>query len=440
MPLGRRAAFKGLSAAFLASPFVPMLEARGQVSTGPKRFVVLWQPNGTIVDEYVPRSGGERDFALGRILEPLASLRDEMILLTGHTTRSEKQGGTSNTHDHAAACALTGRPMVGDAWDGAGVSIDQVIADHLFEGAPAGARRSVQTCPARGGTGQYQSINFRGPGQPLPLENNPTRMFDELLAGGAPDDAAAAAARRRTGSALDAVRAQLRSLSRQVGSADRVLLERHECSLRELEREVSATRAMCSPPDVTTGVPSQTSGCDDSHPEHFCALYQRHAELFLRILPALLSCDRTRVATLAFGQAGQHFRWPFIHGRNSSNHGIGHRNSGDANRDREDDIAIQRYHAQMVSQFVQDLKDRELLDDTIVLWQNELGSHWEAHKRDDAGLVLFGGRNLGMELGRWLRIDGRTQNDVHVSIARRYGLDMNCFGSPDWCQGPITAL
>ena len=65
MPLSRRAALKGLSAAFLGSPFVPMLEARGQLPNGPKRFVVLWQPNGTIVDEYVPKSGGERDFRAG---------------------------------------------------------------------------------------------------------------------------------------------------------------------------------------------------------------------------------------------------------------------------------------------------------------------------------------------------------------------------------------
>ena len=267
--------------------------------------------------------------------------------------------------------------MVGDAWDGPGVSIDQLIADHLFEGAPVGARRSLQVCPARGGTGQYQSINFPRSRATTAPRNDPMRLFDELLADAGPGDESAAALRRlRSGSALDAVRGQLQSLSSQLGTADRALLERHECSLRELELEVNATRAACVPPDVATDVPPRTSGCDDSHPEHFCGLYQQHAELFLRILPAALACDRTRVATLAFGQAGQHFRWPFIHGRNNSNHGLGHRNSGDADQDREDDIAVQQYHAQMVAQLVQDLKDRALLDDTIVLWQNELGSHW----------------------------------------------------------------
>ena len=68
----------GLGAAGLL-PFLQPESARAQ--TGPRKRLVVWfTPNGTIESEFRPK-GGETDFTLGKILEPLAPYRDRLLLL-----------------------------------------------------------------------------------------------------------------------------------------------------------------------------------------------------------------------------------------------------------------------------------------------------------------------------------------------------------------------
>src|SRR5262245_3236987 len=84
---GRRAFLKalGLGAGGLAAG-LPLLESlrvnADEAPAVPRRLLVLFTPNGTILDEFfVPSEDGS--VQLGRILSPLAPFRDQLLLLDG---------------------------------------------------------------------------------------------------------------------------------------------------------------------------------------------------------------------------------------------------------------------------------------------------------------------------------------------------------------------
>jgi len=47
-----------------------------------QRFVGVYTPGGTVLERHWPR-GGETDFQLSNILEPLAPVRDKLLVLKG---------------------------------------------------------------------------------------------------------------------------------------------------------------------------------------------------------------------------------------------------------------------------------------------------------------------------------------------------------------------
>ena len=84
--LSRRQFARLLAGAFTALPLLESLPALGQEtpSAGPKRLVLLFNPNGTIGEDFWPAAGAtETAFELGRILQPLAEFKDKMLLLRG---------------------------------------------------------------------------------------------------------------------------------------------------------------------------------------------------------------------------------------------------------------------------------------------------------------------------------------------------------------------
>ncbi|MEM9195706.1 MAG: DUF1552 domain-containing protein [Myxococcota bacterium] len=464
MPLARRTFLSGAGAALLGTAFVPRLEvASASGGTCPSRFVVFWQPNGTPREYYVP-TGSEASFTLGRIFASHESrsgsvtgqdhrdLKAELTLLTGQ--RFIVQGG-EDPHSPAATCALTGRPMVGGDWRGEGISIDQRIADMVGADAPAGHRRSLNLSPGIAGQGEKKTISFRGAGQPVPIQNNPRSLFDELFGSVAPAGMPSARPRH----VLEAVRAQACELRAQLGSEDRRRLDQHFTAIEELEAELSVDTGTCGAPDIETGLPAEqpvcsgawsTGCCDESHGAHQCHRYERTAEQLARIAHLALSCDRTRVLAWSFGEAGQHFRWPWVHGRNTSNHGLGHRGDngtspGAKEQLAEVDLMVQQWHADFVARFVKRLRDTpegdgRLLDHTVVLWQNELGVHYAGHLRDNPLVALYGGQALGLRGGRWLTAPGASQNDIHTGLLHVFGAGDATFGEPGWNNQPVNLI
>jgi len=151
----------------------------------------LFVANGVIHDTWTPATEGT-DYALPATLEPLASVKDDILVLTN---LAQMQGSFNVAGDHArgTSCFLTGvRPVKTEGADiHLGISVDQVAANKIggatrlpslelgtVSGKDAGNCDSGYSCA-------YSSnISWRGPSQPMAKEANPKLVFERLFGNG----------------------------------------------------------------------------------------------------------------------------------------------------------------------------------------------------------------------------------------------------------------
>src|ERR1043165_9187670 len=136
--ISRRTVLRGLGATvalpWLEAMVPAALQANGPSRVAqPRRIAFIYVPNGVIVPDWTPRTEGA-DFELPSILQPLASHRQDVLVLSGLTCdKSRANGDGPGDHARASAAFLTGaqaRKTAGANFR-AGVSADQVAAARL---------------------------------------------------------------------------------------------------------------------------------------------------------------------------------------------------------------------------------------------------------------------------------------------------------------------
>jgi hypothetical protein len=83
--------------------------------------------------------------------------------------------------------------------------------------------------------------------------------------------------------------------------------------------------------------------------------------------------------------------------------------------------------------------DGTMLDNSIVLWGNEL-SRGNSHGNHPVPFVLFGGGGGVLQTGRYLQYDDVIHNRMLVSICNLMGLDISTFGDQDNGSGGLPGL
>jgi hypothetical protein len=109
-------------------------------------------------------------------------------------------------------------------------------------------------------------------------------------------------------------------------------------------------------------------------------------------------------------------------------------------------IKINAWHAEQVAYLLdqlnatQDAAGGTLLDQSVVLWGNELGAG-NTHTYKDIPWLLAAGSGTGLDTGRFLSFDDRPHNDLLVSMCHAMGLaDVETFGIPGVCTGALPGL
>lgn len=97
---------------------------------------------------------------------------------------------------------------------------------------------------------------------------------------------------------------------------------------------------------------------------------------------------------------------------------------------------VARYCAELASHM--DTDGSTLLDNTLVVWCNEMGTG-NSHSKEDLPFVLIGG-GAGFRMGRHLDFGGRNHNDLLVSLMNAYGIGGDTFGDPRYCDAPLPGL
>ena len=81
-------------------------------------------------------------------------------------------------------------------------------------------------------------------------------------------------------------------------------------------------------------------------------------------------------------------------------------------------------------------RPRSLLDNTLIIWTNELGKG-NSHTLDNIPFLLLGG-GFGFKMGRSVKFEKVPHNRLHLALAHAVGHRVATFGKPDFCSaGPL---
>jgi hypothetical protein len=455
----RRAFMKTLGAAACAMPFARMLYgsvAQAQ-STPPRRLLILMSPHGTIMDNWRPRPNGTGGFTLdypGSMLGPLEPYKHKMVLLDGIDYRVLYESGKTG-HDGGPCTFLTGTVPVqreGTLYP-TGPSVDQVIAKHIGDATP---RPSLELGVFReGGTHVSNSINYTDGGNRLPSLIDPAVVYSRLFGGvvfaGTGSDATRALARKR--SVLGYLKGEVGNLQGRLAGTERIKLQQHFDALHAIEtrltREQDVLRACDSPVAPGMLAPKAEANIPAIIDTQFDLITQAFA------------CDLTRVVTFQFLQGGDPtpMRWVTEADLDTNIHdNVAHAVGPNALEANQKLIAVQRWYAKKVFELferldsVNDDAGGTLLDNTVILWGNELGDP-SAHSSLNVPMILAGGGGGAFETGRHLQFstspdplctgiygncpadqpyrDQSPHNRVLVSLCQMFGIETDVFGSPD---------
>jgi hypothetical protein len=436
---GRRTVLRGAFGAAIALPWLEALaprRVRGATAPPPKRFVVFFSPNGTLPDQWAP-TGGETDFVLSPILSPLADHRADLVVIQG----LDQQGAGGDGHQNGIGGMLTGAALNPGPFAGVGAppagwasgpSVDQRIADAI---AGASKLRSLELGVQVGSADNWGRMCYRAANQPLPPEDDPAAVYARVFADLHTDPALLARLRARRRSILDTVGGEYARIAPRLGSADRQRLDAHLSAVREIETRLTTDLVVSSPACHDPTLRPVSAAANDAFPDA--------GALQIDLLVMALACDITRVASLQWSRAVSQTRFSWL-GITEGHHDLSHRGDDDAGA-RDKLMRINRWYAQQLATLLAKLKaipdgDGTLLDNTLVLWCNELAKG-NTHSRKGAPYVLAGRAGGALRTGRFLRLsEARPHNDLLVSLMGAMDLPDRTFGKPDWCNGPLPGL
>jgi hypothetical protein len=392
----------------------------------PKRFAALFMGNGINGTHWWAKGEGA-GMELGRTLAPLAPFRTKMNVINGLFNQPAVGVGI---HPGQTGNILSGMPLMKGAVLKGGISMDQVLANHL--GADTMQPSLILGCE-QPITGYHETnfsmaysshISWQSAESPVPMEVYPSLAFDSLFEN---------RGNRRTQSILDRVKDDAASLERRISSEDGNKLDEYLTSVREVEKRVERMRTDQSKAEDNArhrGRPLITMNRPDNGlPEDI----RDHMRLMCDIIALAFQTDKTRVATLLLCRDLSGLFYPFL-GVKKTHHSASHDDLSD------DYEAISRYYVSHLAYLAQRLDampegEGTVLDNTCLLY---LSNMWSGFKHDNTRLPILtvGGFGGTLATGRCLDYLDRPDGDrklcsLYLSLMDRAGVKLPRFGDAD---------
>ena len=363
------------------------------------RLGFFYFPHGAVMTQWTPEGTGS-DFELKRLLLPLAAYKEQMTIVSNLDNRR----AYGPVHAITPGTWLTGAaPRVSHEPYG-GTTIDQMAAKILGQDTPLPSIEvATETSGAAGscdrayGCSYAGTISFRTPSTPLPMENNPRKLFHSLFGVG---DNAAERERlgRQTASILDLMVSDANSLNRQLSAADRVVMSDYLETVREIERRVQKTAehdlSHMDLPDAPTGIPGD---------------FDAHLNLMMDMILLAYQGNITRIANMMFAAEVSNQTYNHV-GVSDAFHPLSHHQNDAAKMNRL--MTIQEYHSQVFARFVDKLAampdgdNGSMLDNAMLLYGSNM-SNSNAHDHYPLPSAIIG------------KAGGRFKGNQHIVAPER---------------------
>jgi hypothetical protein len=432
--LSRRTFMRGVGVTMslpLLDAMVPASTALAQTAAKPNvRLGLCFIPHGGVMNQWTPATTGALE--LSPILSPLAQHKDRVVVLSNLAhAMAGPQGPGDNGGDHTRCPAVFLNGVHPKRTDGAdiqaGITIDQMAAQKIgqetllpsLELAIEDYSGLVGSCDVGFSCTYMNTISWRSPTSPLPMEINPRVVFDRMFGDGATVQERLQRIETQR-SILDAVTGQVRRLQGDLGVKDRNRVAEYLDSVREIERRIQLSERQASNPNLE--VPASPSGIPDD--------FEAHTKLMFDLMAIAFQADITRVSTFMMAREVSYRTFPKL-GISEAFHPASHHQNS---QQRLEQLArINTYHVSLVSYFLDRLKntpdgDGTLLDHSLLLYGSAM-SNSNIHNHAPLPVLIAGGAAGKLKGGRHLMYpEGTPMSNLLLTILNKAGVQQESVG------------
>ncbi len=435
-PILRRDFLTNSAGALLAIPGLRglswMMPADAGLPQVKKRLIIMFTPNGMVAEGFWPKTEGP-EYEMDQVLKPLEPFREQTLVVKGICNQVR---GDGDNHMRGMSCLLTSDELFpGNIQGGSdkpagwakGISIDQEIKRYL---------QSTEQHQTRFGALEYgvmvpndanpwTRMVYAGPNQPIAPISDPYRMFQKIHGD--------VKERENLMNVLDLVRQDMQNFGSTVDPRDQKLLGRHQQFVEQMRGELK-TASQSTQKLIPIELPKDIPLDSDNMPEL--------ARMQMDLLVNGFENDVNRISTLQFTRSVSNARMRWLEVE-EGHHSLSHE------PDKDDDAQeklhrINTWYCEQLAYLTKRLAetkepgtDQSLLDNTLIVWTNELG-HGNSHTLNNLPMVLVGG-GFGFEMGRYTTVDRVSTSRLWLAIAHAMGHEIDTFGLARLCQdGPVV--
>jgi hypothetical protein len=310
----------------------------------------------------------------------------------------------------------------------AGISADQVAAKALGKETQFGSLEIgleepylAGGCDSGYSCAYTNTISWRGPTSPNPMQISPRAIFERLFGDGETTDPAARLKRmQQDKSILDYVRTDVSRLEPGLGVRDKNKLDEYLEAIRDIERRIQKAEEQ----SATMKIPVM------ERPVGIPETFEEHAKLMSDLIVIAFQTDMTRVVTYMMAREGSNRSYREI-GVPDGHHSVTHHQND------PEKIAktqkIDEHHVKSFAYLVKRLNetpdgDGTLLDHTMLLYGSSIRDG-NVHDHHDLPLVLAGGKSVDIKGGRHLRYKPETpMNNLLLTMLDKSGVPAETLG------------
>ncbi len=449
--VSRRDLLKSLGVGGACLPFLSASRTSyAQGGDAPKRMIVHLQTEGYRKENWLPPAGPLN--TLPSSLQPLEEFKNDLIVM-GNLTNPKFPGCQRWAHGSYGGI-FTGGPVDPNSgngkeyWEPTVPSLDQIVATEIQKANPQITQKTLAFGIGAGNTGRYPGSNrcfWAGAKQSITPETDPYKVYSSIFAGrpmtgagGAMPDPAADKLRIERKSLLDFVGKDLERFKARLGQEDKMLIDGHLESVRQLERKLGA--------EIKDG--GNCGGLFSGDPAKPVAITTANTPMLwtlqMQLIVMALKCDVTRVGTTQVGDStGGAIIFDFVPGvpregngyqRFRDWHDLGHRPVRPG-PDGDDKSRVDKWTMGKFAELLGYLKKTPdagggtMLDSTVVLW----GNHMEDGSSHGAQAMpwIIAGKSKGyFKTGVSIPTPNRAINGPMMEIATAMGVKLDHFNDP----------
>ncbi len=393
----------------LLDSMIPAQTPLLKTAANPKlRLGFCYIPHGAVMAAWTPEKEGA-GFELPRILAPLKPVQEQVVVVSGLAQKNAgaTDGDSGGDHGRSPSVFLNGaRPRRTEGEDvRAGVTVDQIAAGVIGQDTPLPSMELatedmtglIGACDVGFSCTYTNTISWRTPTTPLPMEINPRAVFNTLFGDGS-STAERLARIERERSILDVVTSQVNHLQQGLGSNDRNRVAEYLDSIREIERRIQLAEKQTT---SNLAVPATPVGIPEDHEEH--------SKLMMDLIALAFEAEITRISSFMMAREVSYRTFPKI-GVPDPFHATSHHQ--DLPEKIEKLTKINTYHVGLVAYLLEKLKSRPdgdgtLLDHSLILFGSCM-SNPNLHNHSPLPVFVAGGAGGKMKGGRHVKYPENT--------------------------------